>query len=84
MDFNSFHILDDKTKEEYILKNGILLMTRAEPKFYIYLYALNGFYAEVYYHLQSLSVLYIQNFTSTERLKPYLSKIDISMLLAVE
>ena len=81
MTFDCFASLSDEDKNKYLFSNGTLLYSRQEPKFIICLYAVEGFYVEVFYHIKSNEINYMRSFTCSSYLDPYLKNIDISGLL---
>jgi hypothetical protein len=70
-----------QTKKKLILDYGIYVANRLKDQYILLLYQIDSFYAEVYYDYQEEQIGYIRTFHSTEELKPYLNKIDISPLL---
>ena len=83
MDFRTFNQLSDKGKCFHIKNNGTYLATRKESGCWINLYAINGFFAEVWFQLTDNKIVFVSTFqdiTGTER---YLEKIDISDLIKV-
>ena len=76
-----FNALDTKAKDFAVVNKGVLLAIRQEPKFFISLYQLGGFYVESFYHKKSRSVIHYRSFTNEELLDPYLEQITLSELL---
>ena len=81
MDLKAFTILSEEDKKRYLFDNGTLLFSRQEPKFNIYLYAVEGFYVEVFYHIKSNEINFMRSFTNSCHLDLYLKEIDITELL---
>jgi len=77
MELKHFQALSQVTQRELMMKKGVLLAERKLTEFTIFLYQLDGFYAELYYHPQTNEVAWVKTFTSTSELEPYLSSIEI-------
>ena len=76
-----FDALDTKAKDFAVTNRGVLLAIRQEPKYFISLYEMNGFYVETFYHIKSRSVIHFRCFTATDLLDPYLDQITLAELL---
>ena len=80
MELTDFNHLDEIRQAEAILNYGVLLGERAYKSFTIFLYQVNHFYVEVYYHNTYTMIQGFRGFESTHALEPYLRKIDITSL----
>lgn len=60
---------------------GTRLDIITKPPYQIVLFQVGSFYVEAYYPRQSIKVEKLHAFTGTGKLKPYLEKIDLNMLL---
>ena len=81
MDFKTFDNLSDKGKCFHIKNNGTYLATRKESACWINLYAINGFFAEVWFQLTDNKIIYVSAFQDFSGMNQYLEKIDISDLI---
>jgi hypothetical protein len=54
---------------------------RSQDHYQIALFQISSFYVEAFYPGKSIKIEKLQAFTGTSKLKPYLEKIDIKMLL---
>ena len=61
--------------------HGAKLDYRKEGNFHIALFQMGKFYVEAYYPREKIEVEKLVAFSGTSKLKPYLEKIDIRMLL---
>jgi hypothetical protein len=80
MNLLSFHRLSPVAQQEYALSQGVQLDDRVEPKYTIHLYAVDGFYVELYFYRTAAQAVKITAFDSTKLLEPYLNTIDLSEL----
>lgn len=80
MKLTEFNILDEIRQAEALLNNGVLIAERIYKNFTIFLYQVNQFYVEVYYHNTFSMIQGFRGFESTNALEPYLEEIDISFL----
>lgn len=78
--WNHFKYETKAVKLQTLLERGSYLACRYEPGFIIFLYALEGFYVELYFDKEEQQPGYVRTFTSVNELEPYLQKIDISSL----
>ncbi len=83
MDFKTFNKLSDKGKCFHIKNNGSFLATRKESGCWINLYAINGFFAEVWFQLSDNKIVYVSGFDNVNSMGKYLEIIDISDLETV-
>ena len=61
--------------------NGVMLDFRDQDEYHIHLYQIDAFYVETFYQIKSFHVEKLNAFKSTHKLKPYLERIDVSILL---
>lgn len=81
MHFLDFKRMPLSAQAHLICRHGVHLSERTEGDYFIALYALFGFYAEVHYRFADSEVLFITSFYTTNLLEPYLAKVQISHLL---
>jgi hypothetical protein len=81
MTFYQFNRLDEMQQAEVLLEKGVCLGERHDAEHKIFLYQIEGFYVEEFYHKQHNVPRRIRSFRSTSQLRPYLDKIDIGNLL---
>ena len=81
MNVAEFASLDMVARSNAICKKGVYLCGRHIPHYGLFLYAIDGFYVEVYYHQQKRKVTELKSFTDTAYLEPYLQDIDLTALL---
>ena len=61
--------------------NGARLDFRKQDHYHVALFQMGSFYVEAYYPRESVHVEKLVAFTSTHKLKPYLERINVSLLL---
>ena len=66
---------------QMLRQQGVFLMTRATRHVWVVLFAFDGFYVEVAQVQDSGKIRFIKSFAGTQRLDPYLSKININPIL---
>lgn len=81
MDFRTFHKLSDKGKCFHIKNNGTYLATRKESGCWINLYAINDFFAEVWFQLTDNKIVHVSMFDNIVGMEKYLEKIDITDII---
>ena len=81
MDFRAFRKLNSRIQEHLVSHKGVMLDERSNAKFNIYLFGLDSFYVELYFHRDSGHLAMLHPFDSTDKLAPYLKEIDLSTLL---
>ena len=81
MHFTEFKTETLSRQAQVICCEGVYLSERTAGEFFVALYALFDFYAEVYYRLQASEVVMITSFQQTSLLEPYLAKISLRPLL---
>ncbi|QXV63654.1 hypothetical protein INP83_11060 [Mucilaginibacter sp. 21P] len=70
-----FNALDLPEKAEAVWL-GTFLADREAEGMVVQLYALTGFYVEVYYDRKTNKIADLRSFTATQQLAPYLSQIN--------
>jgi hypothetical protein len=80
MKLTDFNLLDEVKQAEVLLNYGVLVAERVYKSFTIFLYQVNKFYVEVYYHNSFSMIQGFRGFESIHSLDPYLEEIDISPL----
>ena len=78
----SFHRLAPLEQQDHVLNTGTHLMTRQEPKYLINLYAVDGFYVELFFYRKHSQAVKINAFESTSLLESYLDDINLSELFS--
>lgn len=81
MTFYDYLLLKEAEKIERVLSTGVYLTGRENRENCILLYQVDAFYVELHYCMETDSLTKLLPFTHTERLGPYLAKIDISELI---
>jgi hypothetical protein len=76
-----FKMLPPQRQRQLVVEQGVPLGKRQSDRYCIYLFALEGFYVEVYYFRLSGEYGTLKPFDETEALAPYLEQIDIQELL---
>lgn len=84
MQINPFHFsqMSLTRKAHYTWSEGSFIMARRTKYHVYYLYALQGFYAEIGYTSSLGKIEFIDAFRDVGRLKPYLDSITLDKLLA--
>lgn len=80
MKLTEFNLLDEIAQAEALLNHGVLIAERMYKDFTIFLYQIEKFYVEVYYHNKFTMIQGFRGFDSTTALEPYLEEIDITSL----
>jgi len=81
MNFQQFNTLSKEDQQSELLKAGVYLAEREDGPFRIMLYQLDGFYVEVFFFNLYNKVAFLQSFTETDALHPYLSQVDVRQVL---
>jgi hypothetical protein len=76
-----FHRLSEKQQLDSLEETGVFIAERNGAFYNIKLYQIDSFYVELYYHTHFIVVVYINCFTNTDCLDPYLENIDIDALI---
>ena len=82
MRIDTFNRLAMPQQHYYTMKCGVFIGARYEKAFAAYLFQLGEFYAELVYEHGGIECSLITAFHSTTRLEPYLSMIDLNVLLS--
>ena len=77
-----FNNLSKQEQQNQLLKEGTFLAEREDGPFRVMLYQLDGFYVEVYFFNLYNKVAFLQSFSDTDVLEPYLQQMDMSSLLS--
>lgn len=80
MKLSDFNLLDEIKQAETLLNYGVLVAERIYKNFTIFLYQVNQFYVEVYYHNTFSMIQGFRGFETGNALEPYLEQIDITSL----
>jgi len=80
MKLTEFNLLDEIAQAEALVNHGVLIAERMYKDFTIFLYQVEKFYVEVYYHNKFTMIQGFRGFDSTTALEPYLEEIDITSL----
>ena len=78
MTFNDFNLLSYQEKIE-ATKKAAHIMSRNDELYFLFLYQLKSFYIEVLYHKELNFISALNGFDDTDRLTPYLDKIDLEV-----
>jgi hypothetical protein len=76
-----FNTLSKQDQQNQLLKEGTFLAEREDGPFRIMLYQLDNFYVEVYFFNLYNKVAFLQSFSDTDVLEPYLEQMDINSML---
>lgn len=80
MTLSTFRTLNNKLKKSIVLYTGVFLAERKKVFFKIMLYQVDNYYVEVFFLKPGKKPIWFRNFTSTDKLQPYLKKIDLSFI----
>lgn len=81
MHFIEFKLLPLPAQAHLICQQGVYLSERSQGDYFVALYAVFDFYAEVHYRFADSEVMMITSFYNTNLLDPYLAKVNIQQLL---
>ena len=82
--FKEYKSLPQTQQADLLLEHGVYLeLIRQTSKLEVELYALEGFYVEVYFDRKTEEPLYLKAFRNLRYLEPYLTIIDIDPLVKV-
>lgn len=81
MHFIEFKLLPLPIQAQLICQQGVYLSERTEGDYFVALYALFDYYAEVHYRFSDSEIIMISSFYNTNLLEPYLAKVQIHHLL---
>ncbi|GAC1495086.1 MAG: hypothetical protein NVS1B13_25450 [Flavisolibacter sp.] len=80
MNLKEFNLLTEGDQCKILLDKGILIAERLYRDLIIYLFQIQSFYVEVYFHKKFEVVQGFSSFDCNEQLNPYLNMIDIPVL----
>ena len=80
MTLYQFKTLDEREQREAV-EDAVHIDERMDQDHWILLYHLGDFYVEVFYNKTTYVIVDYNAFETTERLQPYLDKIDITSVL---
>jgi len=75
-----FRTLNNRLKKSIVLHTGVFLAERKKAFFRIMLYQIENFYVEVIFFKPGKKPVWFRNFKSTNKLEPYLKKMDLSFI----
>lgn len=81
MTLKEFNRLDVVEQVEVVWLQGELIGERDEGIYTVYLFQIDGFYAEMFLNHECKEFTRYRYFSSVQSLKPYLESMDISTLL---
>ncbi len=81
MTLAQFNKLSIEQQQRAVLINGVFLAERKDPPLRMMLYDMENFYVEVFFLSRYNKVAWFNGFQSTNKLEPYLQKIDITSVL---
>jgi len=80
MTLEQFNMLDEMEQAEAIW-GGKNVAKRSEGEFEVLLYQIDGFYIEVYYHVDGNSLWKFNPITSKQQLNTYSDQINLNQIL---
>lgn len=81
MRFEEFQQLSLDEQHKIVSNEGVMLRERLTHSFLIFLYGLDGFYIELFFHKKSGVFATLKPFNNLDELSPYLDDIDLNKLL---
>jgi hypothetical protein len=81
MHFSDFKTQTLSQQAVLLCREGVYLSERTTGDFFVALYGLFDFYAEVYYHRPTGDLVMITSFREASLLEPYLAKINLQGIL---
>jgi hypothetical protein len=81
MRLNEFQQLQENQQVALLYEQGVYIGKRRLGSTVIILYQLEGFYAEVVYRTYRREIRWIDSFSETGRLDPYLAGMDVEHLV---
>lgn len=76
-----FNTLSKQDQQNLLLKQGTFLAERTDGPFRIMLYQLDNLYVEVYFFNLYNKVAFLETFSDTDALEPYLQQMDLNHML---
>jgi len=80
MTLQQFMSLPGEVQMNTISNNGVYLGKRKAGNHVVFLYQIDSFYIEVFYHRQKNKVTKLRSFRSTAILEPYLRQVSLKHL----
>lgn len=80
MKFEEFKELSQEEQHKVVSNKGVMLRERITKSFMVFLYGLDGFYIELFFHKASGVFAKLKPLNDVGELSPYLDDIDLSML----
>lgn len=81
MTLQHYNAMDQEKQRLWVLHKGVYLCARKTRDFTVFLFALDGFYIEVYFYNANDLIFLIKSFDDTDELEPYLQEINLTPLL---
>jgi hypothetical protein len=81
MILEKFNTLPIEQQQQAVLNEGVFLAERKDPPLRMMLYDMGSFYVEVFFLSRYNKVAWFNGFDSTEKLEPYLERINVSDVL---
>lgn len=81
MKIEEFKELSQEEQHKAVARKGVMLRDRLTHSFMIFLYALDGFYIELFFHKASGVFATLKPFDNIDELSPYLEEIDVGRLI---
>ena len=78
MTHQQFVSLPKDIQARFTKEKGTILTGRETKFAHVWLYQVESFYVELYHDKRMACISIVNSFEDTERLKPYLEKIDVS------
>ena len=80
MKIEEFKELSQEEQHKAVARKGVMLRDRLTHSFMIFLYAIDGFYIELFFHKASGVFATLKPFDNPDELSPYLEDIDVGRL----
>jgi hypothetical protein len=81
MRFEEFQQLSQDEQHKLVSVEGVMLRERLTRSFLVFLYGLDGFYIELFFHKTSGVFATLKPINNLDELLPYLDDIDLGKLL---
>jgi hypothetical protein len=79
MSLYEYNDLDELEQFEYLCDNGLFVADRVEGEYFIKLYQVDGFYIEIYRHIEHNVIKRMRSFVNTDQLALYIDKLDLKL-----
>ncbi|HEX2606423.1 MAG TPA: hypothetical protein VHK91_03550 [Flavisolibacter sp.] len=84
LSYHEYRQLNEDLKAQILSWDGVSLdLYRECSKCSVELYALYGFYVEIYFDKFTENPIYLRSFNQTDRLEPYLNQLNIENLMNI-